>query len=75
MSTYIPMFTSPAGEAEVMRAYQASMDKWPVCYKELTVPTSFGETHVIVSGPESAQPVVLIHALLAGENSLADPEE
>ena len=61
-----PVFTSPEGKAEIMCAYQAIMDKWPVAYKELIVPTSFGDTHVIVSGPEDAQPVVLLHALLAG---------
>ena len=52
-----------------MYACQAIMDKWPVAYKELTISTSFGETHVIASGPENAPPVVLIHALLAGSVS------
>lgn len=65
MSTYIPMFSSPEGKTEVMSAYQAIMDKWPVPYQELTLSTSFGETHVIASGPEDAPPVVLLHALLA----------
>lgn len=69
MSTFIPMFATPEGEKEVMRAYQAIMDKWPVAYKELVLSTSFGETHVIASGPENAQPVVLIHALLASSTS------
>jgi len=69
MSTFIPMFTSPAGEKEVLCAYQAIMDKWTPPYKELTIPTSFGETHVIVSGPEDAPPVVLLHALLASAMS------
>lgn len=48
-----------------MGAYQALMKQWPVPYQELTVPTSFGETYVIASGPEGAPPVVLLHALLA----------
>jgi hypothetical protein len=65
MSTYIPVFTSPEGKTEVLSAYDAIMDKWPVAYKELTLSTRFGETHVIVSGPEGAKPVVLLHALLA----------
>jgi pimeloyl-ACP methyl ester carboxylesterase len=69
MSTFIPMFTSPDGESKVMRAYQAIMDKWPVRYWEYAIPTSFGETHVIASGPEDAPPVVLLHALLAGSVS------
>ena len=65
MSDSIPVFTSPDGQAEVMRAYQAVMEKWPVPYEELTIYTSFGETHVIVNGPADAPPVVLLHALLA----------
>lgn len=69
MSAFIPMFTSPEGEAEVMSAYQAVMDKWSVAHKELTIPTTFGETHIIASGPENVQPVVLIHALLASSAS------
>jgi pimeloyl-ACP methyl ester carboxylesterase len=69
MSAFIPMFTSPEGESEVMGSYQAIMDKWPIPYKDLTIPTSFGETHVIASGPENAPPVVLIHALLAASAS------
>ena len=69
MSTFIPMFTSPEGEKEVLCAYQAIMDKWAPPYKELTIPTSFGETHVIASGPEDAPPVVLLHALLASAMS------
>ena len=69
MSTYISMFTSPEGESEVMHAYQAILDHWPVPYKELTVSTSFGETHAIASGPEDAPPVILLHALLASPMS------
>lgn len=65
MSTHIPVFTSPEGESQVMSAYQAILDQWPVPYQELNIPTGFGETHVIASGPENAQPVVLLHALLA----------
>jgi pimeloyl-ACP methyl ester carboxylesterase len=65
MSDFVPMFTSPEGKAAVLRDYQAIMNHWPVPYKELTIPTSFGETYVIVSGPEGAPPVVLLHALFA----------
>jgi pimeloyl-ACP methyl ester carboxylesterase len=65
MSDFVPVFSSPEGKAGVMRDYQVIMDHWPVAFKELTVPTSFGETYVIVSGPVNAPPVVLLHALLA----------
>ena len=51
MTDTIPVFTSPQGEAETMHAYQAILDRWPVPYEEGMISTSFGETHVIVSGP------------------------
>jgi len=69
MSTYIPVFSSPEGEKEVMCAYDSILDKWNVPYQELTISTSFGATYVIASGPKDAPPVVLLHALLAGSVS------
>jgi pimeloyl-ACP methyl ester carboxylesterase len=65
MSNNISVFTTPDGKTETMQAYQVVLDHWPVPFTELMVPTSFGETHVIASGPENAPPVVLLHALLA----------
>ncbi|MFT3891039.1 MAG: alpha/beta hydrolase [Anaerolineales bacterium] len=68
-SSFIPVFTSPEGEKEILCSYDALMSHWVVPYRELKVPTSFGETHVIASGPEGAPPVVLLHALLATATS------
>jgi pimeloyl-ACP methyl ester carboxylesterase len=61
----IPLFTSPSGATTVRRAYQAVLDAWPVPYEEIVVPTRFGDTHVLASGPPDAPPVVLLHALMA----------
>jgi pimeloyl-ACP methyl ester carboxylesterase len=69
MTSYISVFSSTEGKAKIMRAYDSMLDKWNVPYQELTISTSFGETHVIASGPEGAPPVVLLHALLAGSVS------
>jgi pimeloyl-ACP methyl ester carboxylesterase len=69
MTNAIPVFTSPAGEAEIMSAYQALMEHWHKPYQELKIQTTFGETHVIASGPEGAPPVVLLHALSATATS------
>lgn len=63
--SYLPVFTTPAAEAETMTAYQSLLERWPVPYAEIMVPTSFGDTHVIASGPESAPPVILLHAYFA----------
>ena len=69
MSDLISLFTSPEGESIVMRAYQAVLDQWPVACQELRIPTSFGETYVIASGPEDAPPVVLLPAFFATTTS------
>ncbi len=65
----IPVFTSSHGEAEARRAYQHVMDGWPTEYEELTIETSFGDTHVIAGGPPDGPPVVLLHALFATATS------
>lgn len=65
VASAIPMFTSAQGKIEILRTYQSVMDAWPVDYEDLWVPTSFGETHVIASGPSDGPPVILLHALFA----------
>lgn len=61
----IPVFTSSPGEAAVTSAYDAVMEAWPIDHEDLTVATSFGDTHVIAGGPHDGPPVVLLHALFA----------
>ena len=61
----LSVFHSPAGEEQIMQAYQAVLDHWPVPCEQRFIATNFGETHVIVSGPQDAPPLVLLHALLA----------
>jgi pimeloyl-ACP methyl ester carboxylesterase len=68
-SPTIPLFTSADGKASVIAAYQSVLAAWPVDFEELTVVTSFGDTHVIASGPADGQPVVLLHALFATATS------
>ena len=48
-----------------MEAYDAILKSWPVPYEELYVLTSLGSTHIIVSGPEDAPSLILIHAFYA----------
>jgi len=58
-------FKTPEGEAAFLAAYDAAMKSWPVPYEELAIPTRFGMTHVIVSGPKDARPLVLLHGYMA----------
>ena len=41
------------------------MKLWPVPYEEIDVPSRFGTTHVVASGPKSAPPLVLLHGYMA----------
>lgn len=65
MSAYLPLFTTPQGEAAVKEAYAAVLARWTAPYTEQMVPTRFGDVHVIASGPAEAPPVVLLHAYFA----------
>jgi pimeloyl-ACP methyl ester carboxylesterase len=59
------VFRTPEGKAAFLAAYDATMKLWPVPYEEMEIPCRFGITHVIVSGPKSAPPLVLLHGYWA----------
>jgi pimeloyl-ACP methyl ester carboxylesterase len=59
------VFDSPRGQAAVLGAYDRVLARWTAPYTEVTIPTSFGATHVIVSGAASSPPIVFLHALFA----------
>jgi pimeloyl-ACP methyl ester carboxylesterase len=65
----IPVFTSADGAAAVDHAYRRVLDRWPVRHVERDVPTRYGMTHVIDSGPLDGPVVVLLHAYFATATS------
>ncbi len=67
MSEQIFLFKTTEGEVKSIAAYETALAHWPVPYDELDVPTRFGATHLIVSGPVEAKPIILLH----GQNSCA----
>jgi pimeloyl-ACP methyl ester carboxylesterase len=60
MATKSP-FRSSRDEARFISTYDATMRRLSVPFDEQDVATTFGKTHVFVSGPRSAPPLVLLH--------------
>ncbi len=57
---YQSVFKSPQAEAAYRAGYDRTLEAWPVPYKTKYVPTAYGDTHVIISGPEDGEPLVLM---------------
>jgi pimeloyl-ACP methyl ester carboxylesterase len=68
MSERIRIFKSIESEAQYKAAYDVILKQWPVPYEELYIPTRFGDTHVIASGPQDAPPLALFHS--AGSSAI-----
>ena len=64
-ASHLSAFKSAGGEAAFLAAYDGAMSRWPVPYEAIDVPTRFGPTHVVVSGPRDAPPLVLLHGYQA----------
>ncbi|KAA9157592.1 alpha/beta fold hydrolase [Amycolatopsis acidicola] len=61
------IYKTEEGRREVLRRYEEILDGWPVPAERKRVPTGEGETFVLVSGPEHAPPLVLLHG--SGSNA------
>lgn len=55
------IYKSEAGASEIRQRYREVLATWPVPAEHVRVPTREGETFVVVSGPEDAPPVLLLH--------------
>ena len=58
-------FKSPEAEAKYFAAYNEALKLWPVPYESKTVNTSFGSTHILVSGQKDNPPIIFLHAFSA----------
>ncbi|MES2603885.1 MAG: alpha/beta hydrolase [Pseudomonadota bacterium] len=54
-------FKDPATAARYFAAYDALLAKWPVPFESIQLSTPLGATHILVSGPQDAPPLVLLH--------------
>ncbi|TVX99793.1 alpha/beta fold hydrolase [Cohnella terricola] len=60
---YLPVFKSESGSQAFMQAYDRLMDHWPVAYETMEAQTEFGSCHIITSGPEEGEPVMMFHGM------------
>jgi len=56
------VYKSPEVKARFMEIYDEKMKDWPVPYEDVFLDTQYGKVHVIVSGPEGAPAMLLLHA-------------
>lgn len=61
-SPFIPKLSDSG--THYFQTYDESLALWPVPCKTFYVPTRFGQTHIIASGPKDAPPLVLLHGAL-----------
>jgi pimeloyl-ACP methyl ester carboxylesterase len=70
------IYYTPEDEAKLMDMYDARLEAWPVPYETRYVDTEYGSVHVIISGPDDAPPLLLLHASgVAGVSWLENIEE
>lgn len=55
------IYKSPEGEAELMAIYDRLLENLGLEFSDCMVDTRFGATHVLVTGPEGAPPLVIFH--------------
>jgi pimeloyl-ACP methyl ester carboxylesterase len=53
------------GELTYVEAYDKALGLWQISYEEKNIKTSFGNAHIIISGPANAEPLVLLHGMNA----------
>jgi pimeloyl-ACP methyl ester carboxylesterase len=66
MTKEIHIFKSLDSKANYEAAYNEMLKRWPVPYQEFYIPTRFGGTHVVASGSQAGQPLVLLHSAGSG---------
>jgi pimeloyl-ACP methyl ester carboxylesterase len=59
------VFKTKRAENDYKKAYNRTLNYWPIPFEEIKVKTSLGVANVIVSGSKNASPLILLHGLNA----------
>ncbi|PHN03977.1 alpha/beta fold hydrolase [Flavilitoribacter nigricans] len=55
------LFSSPAARERILELYFDKLEELNISYDTCTIETSFGDTHIIMTGDKTAPPLVLLH--------------
>jgi len=55
------LFKSESGKKEILELYDQKLDQLNIAYKSVFVETSFGKTHIIITGDSSNPPLFIVH--------------
>ena len=55
------LFKSEQGKQEILELYENKLESLSIAYSYRTVPSSFGDTNIIVTGDASKPPIMLVH--------------
>jgi pimeloyl-ACP methyl ester carboxylesterase len=69
MKKRLPIFQSSHGRQQYLAAYEAMFKLWTVPYDSVDVKTSFGSTHINITGPGHGSPLFLLQG--AGLSSMS----
>jgi pimeloyl-ACP methyl ester carboxylesterase len=61
MTPYPPLYRSQEGYDWIMAQYDAALRHGPVPYTTCLVNTRYGQSHIVVGGPEEGRPLLLFH--------------
>ncbi len=66
MGNKYSIYKNPDIDKRLMAIYENRMTQWPVPYESWYIDTRYGKVFIIISGPEDAPPVFLLHASAMG---------